>query len=178
MTDTTDHRPEAWFHEIGSDDCPHGAEPDDDTSPEWEVWYDETSGRHTSSPQDVRICLDAPAGEACGACSEDNGEFVPWSDCRVRDRARREETPAGEPLHRPVTVEVGSLECLERECDEYFTDDGDEIPGKENCSHIHDMEVCEACSEAPTDGEYPAVVAWADCLQREAAAEEAPGAAR
>lgn len=167
MTDTTDHEPEAWFHEIGSDDCPHGAEPADD-SPEWDAWYDQTSGRHTGSPQDVRICRDAPAGDACGACSEENGEMVPWSACRVRSRVRGEAKPAIEPdlVHRPVTVTSGSLECLERECDEYFTDDGEEIPGKEACSHLAEMEICEACSELPTGGEYPAVVAWADCVQR------------
>lgn len=165
MTAETDHKPEPWFHEIGSDDCPHGAEPDDDT-PEWDAWYDETSDRHTGSPQDVRICLDAPAGEACGVCSENDGEFVPWSACRVRDRARREHKTAREPQHRPVTVAVGGMECLERECDEYFTDDGEEIHGKENCSHIHDMEVCEACSQLQSAGDFPPVVAWVDCPQR------------
>lgn len=171
MTTEPIHTPEPWFHEIGSDDCPHGAEPDDET-PEWDAWYDATSDRHTGSPQDVRICLDAPAGEACGVCSENDGEFVPWSACRVRDRARRDALPAGEqPIqHRPVTVDVGCLECLERECDEYFTEDGDEIPGMETCSHLRVEEICEACSETPAEGEYPAVVAWADCSQRKAEA--------
>jgi hypothetical protein len=169
MSTESDHQPESWFHEIGSDDCPHGAEPDDDNTPEWEVWEEQTSARHTGSPQDVRICLDAPAGEACGACSENDGEFVPWDACRLRDRARRDEIPAAEqPVqHRPVTVHVGTADCLERECEEYYTDDGDEIPDKENCSHLREEQICEACSETPLDdGEYPAVVVWADCAQR------------
>jgi hypothetical protein len=166
MTDTTDHQPEPWFHEIGSDDCPHGAEPDDENTPEWEAWEEQTSARHTGSPQDVRICLDAPAGQACGVCSENDGEFVPWSSCRVRNRARREEKPAVE--HRPLTVTGGSLECLERECEDFFTEDGDEIPGMEACSHLSEMEICEACSEPPVGAldEFPAVVAWTDCTHR------------
>lgn len=168
MSTESDHQPESWFHEIGSDNCPHGAEPDDDT-PEWDAWYDLTSVRHTGSDQDVRICLDAPVGEACGVCSENDGEFVPLEACRLRDRARRNDIPAAEqPVqHRPVTVHVGTADCLEGECEEYFTEDGEEIPGKENCSHLRGEQICEACSEAPLDdGEYPAVVAWADCAQR------------
>jgi hypothetical protein len=164
----TDHKPEPWFWEAASDDCPHGAEPTDDTSPEWEVW----DGSHTGSPQDVRICLDAPAGEACGACSEENGEMVPWSACRSRDRARREEKPAtGQPtVHAPITVTGGSLECLERECEDFFDDEGDEIPGKETCSHLSEMEICEGCTGPHKNGEFPVVVAWADCTQRLAVA--------
>jgi hypothetical protein len=112
MSTESDHQPESWFHEIGSDDCPHGAEPDDDT-PEWEAWYDVTSVRHTGSDQDVRICLDAPVGQACGVCSENDGEFVPWEACRLRDRARRDDIPAAEqPVpHRPATVHVGTADC-------------------------------------------------------------------
>lgn len=163
MSTDTDHKPESWFWEAGSDDCPHGSQPDYEADPEaWDIWSDQ----HPGSPQDVRICRDAPAGEACGACSENDNEFVPWSACRVRDRARREHKTAQDPQHRPVTVAVGGLECLERECDEYFTGDGEEIHGKENCSHIHDMEVCEACSQLQAAGDFPPVVAWVDCPQR------------
>lgn len=173
MTTNTDHQPEPWFHEIGSDDCPHGAEPDDENSPEREAWEEATSARHTGSPQDVRICRDAPAGEACGACSDDVGEMVPWSACRVRDRARHQDTPISEPQHRPVTVEVGGLECVERECEEFFTDDGDEIPGMDACSHMRQMEICEACSEPDTAEDYPPVVAWTDCAERSVKAGDA-----
>lgn len=74
--------------------------------------------------------------------------------------------------HRPVTAEVADLECLERQCDEYFTDDGDEIPGQDSCSHVRQMVICEACSDAAVgDGDpHPPVVAWADCPQRPVAA--------
>jgi hypothetical protein len=166
-TDSTDHRPESWFHEAGGDACPHGVEPDGD-SPEWDAWYD----RHTGSAQDVRICLDAPAGEACGACSDDVGGMVPWSDCRARDRVRREEKPAAEQpaKHEPLTVLSGCLECLERECEEYFTDEGDEIPGKDSCSHLREVEICGGCSVEVPDGDFVPVVAWADCTQRLAGA--------
>ncbi|MFD6553755.1 hypothetical protein [Streptomyces sp. NPDC058398] len=86
MTSTdsaTDHQPEPWFGEAGSDPCPHGPEPKDD-SPEWDVWYEVTSDRHTGSPQDVRICLDAPIGDYCPECSADHNEPVPWSLCDSR----------------------------------------------------------------------------------------------
>jgi len=170
---TDEHSPEPWFQEAGSDQCPHGPEPDYDTQPEaWDDWQE----RHTGSPQDVRICLDAPLGDACDTCSEESGEFVPWAGCTVRPRtAAVEQSAAPAPQHRPVTVSVGVLECLERECDEYFTDDGDEIPGKETCSLIHDKEICEACSEPPAGDadEYPAVVAWTDCPYASAAVPSA-----
>lgn len=162
MTATDDHKPEPWYWEANSDECPHGPEPEDD-SPEWDEWMD----RHTWAPQDVRICLDAPAGTACPACSAECGDMVPWSRCENRDHARPlPKTTA--PQHRPVTVEVAGLECLERECKEFFTDDGDEIPGKETCSHFRQMEVCEACSETPPgDADpFPPVVAWADCQHK------------
>jgi len=160
----TDHKPQPWFWEAGSDQCPHGPEPEDDMSPEWDAWYE----RHTGSPQDVRICLDAPAGDVCGTCSEDDNEMVPWSACRARDRARRNETQVTEQpvAHAPVTVEVGLLDCLELECEEFFDEDGEEIPGKETCSHLTEMEICEGCTGPWKDGEFPAVAAWADCPQR------------
>jgi len=154
----------SWFHEIGSDDCPHGPEPDDENSPEFEAWEEATSARHTGSPQDVRICLDAPAGDACGACSDDVGEMVPWSACRARDHARTFQI-ASQPQHQPVTADVAAMECWERECDDFFTDDGDEIPDKDTCTHMRQMEICEACSEPGAAEDYPPVVAWADCTK-------------
>lgn len=153
MTTETDHKPESWFHEIGSDACPHGAEPDDDT-PEWDTWYEATSSRHTGSQQDVRICLDAPAGEACGDCSDDSGQMVPWTACRTRSHRKPKDgvVPNPDAAHQPVVVLVGTEECLDRECDEYFTDDGDLDPGVERCSHIGTELACSCQQQA--NGEY------------------------
>ncbi|MFE9432890.1 hypothetical protein [Streptomyces sp. NPDC006640] len=175
----TEHTPQPWFWEAGSDSCPHGPEPEDENSPEWEAWAEQDSTFHTGSDQDVRICREAPAGEACAECSEDANEFVPWGACRLRPRAlRRGSAPAEQTSeHRPVTALVGTEECLERECDEFFTDDGDEIPGKETCSHVKEQEVCEGC--APV-GDLTPVVLWADCPHRTATgpAPAAEGAQR
>lgn len=156
---TPDHKPEPWFWECEESECPSGPEPDDMT-PEWDAWSD----RHQGSPQGVRICLDTPAGEACGVCSEDDGEMVPWSACRARKHARPKGgmVPTPDAVHEPVTVLVGTLECHDRECDEYFTEDGDADPGVERCSHIREEQAC-SCQRGP-DGEYdgepcPALVA-------------------
>jgi len=74
-----DHKPEPWYWEAGSDKCPHGPEPDDIADPKgWDEYHD----RHPGSPQDVRICLDAPMGDHCAACFEESGgDPVPWADC-------------------------------------------------------------------------------------------------
>ncbi|MEU3620631.1 hypothetical protein ABZ725_51605 [Streptomyces sp. NPDC006872] len=167
MTDqtTADHRPEPWFWEAGGDDCPHGPEPDN-TTDAWDEWGD----RHTGSPQGVSVCLDAPAGDACPECSAENGEFVPWAACSARFRRKGKPTPDQPAVHRPETVTGGNLECLERECEDFFTDDGDEIPGKDTCSHLTEMEICIGCT-GPL-GDFPPAVAWADCPQRLAVASE------
>jgi hypothetical protein len=164
------HEPGAFYWEVGSDQCPHGAEPDIETEGEaWDLWRD----RHPSS-DDGPVCLDAPAGDACLACSAEDGEMVPWNRCRVRDHTRPKRAAAQKPeqptAHVPLTVDVGSLECLERECEDFFDDEGDEIPSKETCSHLSEMEICEGCTGPHKDGEFPVVVAWADCTQRLAAA--------
>lgn len=163
MPETDDHRPEPWFWEAGGDDCPHGPEPEDDTTEAWDDWSD----RHTWSPQDVRVCLDAPAGDMCAACSEDHGEGVPWSACRSRTRANRKDIamPEQPNTHQPITVQGGSLECLERECEDFFDDEGDEIPGKETCSHLAEIEICAGCSPE-VGADFVPVVAWTDCPQR------------
>src|SRR5947208_3680027 len=99
---TDDHKPEPWFWEAGAEECPHAPQPDVDTDGEaWDVWRE----RHPSSDSGP-ICLDAPAGEACGACSEDDGDMVPWSDCRVREHARPKQglVPTVDARHEPVTV--------------------------------------------------------------------------
>lgn len=165
---TEQHQSGAFFWEVGSAECPHDPQPDHLTEGEaWDAWRE----RHPSAGCGP-ICLDAPAGEACLDCSEEEGDMVPWSACRSRDHARPVQS-AAEPQHRPITVTGGNLECLERECEDFFTDDGDEIPGKETCSHLSEMEICEACSEPPVGGldNFPAVVAWADCAQNLAKAE-------
>ena len=171
-TPTDDHRPEPWFHEAGSDDCPHGPEPENEMSPEWEAWEEATSGRHTGSPQDVRIGLDAPAGDACAECSAENNEFVPWTACRTRPRRKDKPMPEQPTSHQPETVIGGDLECLERECEDFFTDDGDEIPGKETCSHLTEMEICTGCS-GPATEDFAPVTAWVDCPHRAAPAAPA-----
>ena len=159
-TTTTDsaHQPEPWYHEAGSSKCPHGPEPEDRDGDAWDVWAE----RHTGSPQDVFICLDAPMGDVCEECSNDVGEAVPWSACETRRHAHPK--PGTEPTpeaHEPVEVWVGTGDCLERECEDYFTEDGDEIPGKERCSHIGVELICGGCSTRDADGYYEPTVHWA-----------------
>jgi hypothetical protein len=72
----TDHHPEPWYWEAGSDHCPHGAEPDFTTAA-WDEW----SARHTASEQTEWVCLDAPMGDHCPECSADHNDPVPWSAC-------------------------------------------------------------------------------------------------
>ncbi|MEU7416735.1 hypothetical protein [Streptomyces antibioticus] len=158
MNTTDGHRPEPWFWECEPSECPNGPEPDD-TTDEWDAW----SNRHVWSPQDARVCLDTPAGDACAECSEDHGEFVPWSACRIRPRRKDKPMPE-RPAHQPETVQVGGLACVERECDDYVTDDGNEVPNLDTCTHLREMEICPACTAAngrPED--LPSVVAWTDC---------------
>ncbi|WP_331728764.1 hypothetical protein OG693_39315 (plasmid) [Streptomyces sp. NBC_01259] len=144
------HEPGAYFWNADSSFCKHGAEPDIDTDGEaWDLWSD----RHPVS-DDGHICLDAPAGEACLECSADDGEMVPWAACRVREHARPKHGVVPNPgaEHQQVTVWVGTVECLERECEEYFTDDGDIDPGVERCSHVREESACSC--QRDNDGEY------------------------
>lgn len=145
----TEHKPEPWFYNADTSECPHGPQPDDDMSDERDAWMD----RHQSS-DDGMICLDAPLGDACGECSAEHGEFVPWAQCDEREHRRPQHgiTPTPDEEHQAVPVWVGLAECLERECDEYFDDDGDEIPGKERCSHIREEQACSC--QRQLDGEY------------------------
>lgn len=167
MTEIHDHEPTQFFWDAETDDCPHKPIPERGTDA-WDEWM--TLGHQPYD--DGILCLSAPAGTCCSACSAEQGDMVPWSRCVNRDHARAFQ-PTAPREHRPVTVDVASLECLERECEEFVTDDGDEIPGKETCSHVRQMEICEGCSDAPRKGdEYPAVVAWGDCTERKAAAAQ------
>jgi hypothetical protein len=72
-------------------------------------------------------------------------------------------------LHTPITLLVGSEECFDRECEDYFTEDGEPDPGVERCSHIAEQTVCEQCSTERPDGEYEPVVPWAGPHTRPAA---------
>ncbi|MCX4606892.1 hypothetical protein OG402_41425 [Streptomyces anulatus] len=144
------HEHGTFYWEAGSDDCPHGPRPDPDTAGDaYDVWSDQ----HPPS-DDVRICLDAPAGKACLDCSAEDGEYVPWGACRTREHARPKNGTAPNPdtEHQQVTVWVGPRDCLERDCEDYFTDDGDEIPGKDRCSHIREEQACSC--QRNEDGEY------------------------
>lgn len=155
MTDQTAHTPETWYWEAGGSKCPHGPEPDRD-SDAWDTWAE----RHTGSPQDVFICLDAPMGDVCAECSDNRGEAVPWSACDARAHAfARPGVKAGTD-HEAVEVWVGTTECLERECEEYFTDDGNEIVSKARCSHIGVELICGGCSTQTPDGYYEPAVSW------------------
>jgi hypothetical protein len=148
MTDT--HEPGAFYWNADSPHCKHGAEPDSETDGEaWDDW----SEVHPVS-DDGRICLEAPAGEACLDCSAEHGDMVPWSRCEGRDHIRPQHGIVTVPgvKHQQVPVWIGGTDCLERECDEYFTEDGDEIPGLEHCSHIRPDTAC-SCQEQP-DGDY------------------------
>lgn len=71
--------------------------------------------------------------------------------------------------HEPITLIVGTLECLDRECDEYFTADGDDDPGVERCSHIREETVCAECSTERSEEFWDPTVAWADCPERKVA---------
>ncbi|MEU0992285.1 hypothetical protein [Streptomyces sp. NPDC005953] len=149
----TDHEHEqgAYFWSADGPYCKHGPEPDSETDGDaWDLWSD----RHPVSDTGHTICLDAPAGEACLTCSAEEGDMVPWAACRVREHARPKNdiVPNPDAEHEQVTVWVGTQECLERECEEYFTDDGDEIPGKDRCSHIREEVACSCQRE--TGGEY------------------------
>lgn len=163
----TDHEPAQFYFDAETEHCPHKPIPASFTDA-WDQWM--TLGHQPYD--DGVLCLSAPAGTACPACSAEHGDIVRWDRCRNRQHARAHRA-ASKPQHRPVTAEVADLECLERECDDFFTDDGDEIPGKTVCSHLHEMEICEACSEPGAADDYPPVVPWADCPNRPAAASAA-----
>jgi hypothetical protein len=52
--------------------------------------------------------------------------------------------PAPEPC-KLMTLHVGTADCLERDCDEYATEDG-QPTDIERCSHIHLADYCETHS--------------------------------
>lgn len=62
--------------------------------------------------------------------------------------------------HHPMILIVGTVDCLERECEEYVTEDGENDPGVERCSHLREETVCAACSGPENDGLYEHTVPW------------------
>jgi hypothetical protein len=63
------------------------------------------------------------------------------------------------PPHAPVTLFVGTYECIERECPEYLTADGYDDPAIERCSHVTTEVVCILCS-VEDDGLYHETTPW------------------
>jgi hypothetical protein len=160
MTDTattvTAHQPEPWYWEAGSDKCPHGEKPNPAASDEeHETWW----YRHRIT-DDAVICLDAPMGDMCGACSEDHGDAVAFTVCRARPHVQaRPGAPADTGAHEPVIVFVGLYDHLDRDCDELYTDGGDEITDKAHCSHVSQQVICGGCSVL-VHGYYEPAVPW------------------
>lgn len=147
MTDRPEHQPSPFYED--ADACPH-TEPNDLTDPAaWDAWSDQ----HPTY-DDGHLCLDQPAGLGCPACSAEAGDMVPWSFCRSRDHVRPKSGVVPNPgtEHQPVTVWVGSLDCFERECDEYVDDEGEDIAAVDRCSHIREEQACSCQRQA--DGEY------------------------
>lgn len=144
-----EHVPTQFYWEAGSDHCPHGFEPKDD-SPQQDAWWE----RHISTLDDIVVCLDAPAGEACIICSDFLGEMTLWADCQAREHARAKHgvVPNLDATHQPVTVLVGIQECFDRECEDYLTGQGNHDRGVELCSHIREETVCSC--QRQNDGEY------------------------
>ncbi|BBC30046.1 hypothetical protein SGFS_013400 [Streptomyces graminofaciens] len=145
---TDQHEPGTYYWSADTDHCPHKPIPEQGTDA-WDQWM------CNHQPYDDGIlCLSAPAGSACLACSAEEGDMVPWEACRVREHARPKHgiVPSIDTAHEPVTVLVGTFECLDRECDEYFDDDGREDPGIERCSHIREEQVCSC--QRQDNGEY------------------------
>lgn len=82
------HEPRTWY--AGAEDCGHIAPPepvlpDDPSDLAWEAWDDD----HPYGSEGERICLDAPAGQFCPACTayaRDEGmcgddTFIAAADC-------------------------------------------------------------------------------------------------
>lgn len=65
-----------------------------------------------------------------------------------------------ETAHTPLVILAGPADCFERECEDFFTEDGEEIPGKDRCTHITEQTICEQCSTEQPDGSYEPTVPW------------------
>lgn len=86
-----------------------------------------------------------PTGYRCGCGKDAHSNLVP---CHP------------DTSHRPMTLYVGTYDCLERECAEYLTEDGYDDPGVERCSHVLTQQVCAECSTELPDETYESAVAW------------------
>lgn len=136
---TTTHKP-IQLYDFAENGCPHGPEPER-TTDAWDEWL--TLGHEISD--DGAICLSLPADEyGCEACSEEFHTTVPWEDCpeRTRVRARRGSVPVPRGSHHPVPGWTGDSACFERECDDYFDADDNELPEVDACSHMKEVVTC------------------------------------
>lgn len=142
------HESEPFYWSVDSPLCPHEM-PDPEANPDA---HDDWEARHPRS-DDGHVCLDAPAGNACAGCSS-LGDMVPWANCRERDQARpaRGVVPNPDAGHQSVPVWIGPLDCFERECDDYFDEDGNELSAVDRCSHIREESACSC--QRQDDGEY------------------------
>lgn len=71
----------------------------------------------------------------------------------------RQPTVSDIAAHRPLTLLAGPRECLDCECEDYFTGDEQDL-SVEMCSHIREERVCAACSTEQPDGEFSTVTPW------------------
>jgi len=67
------------------------------------------------------------------------------------------------PPHTPLTLNIGPINCVERECPEYLTADGYQDLTVERCSHVTSTVVCGLCSVESDHGFYNDITPW-PCL--------------
>jgi hypothetical protein len=60
---------------------------------------------------------------------------------------------------RPMTLLIGNGDCLEGECDEYATEDGDDS-GIDRCSHLTEGLYCAEHSTENEDGHVDPAEPW------------------
>lgn len=66
----------------------------------------------------------------------------------IADRIRNRRAAEG---CAPLTIWAGPDSCFERECEEYATEDGDDRPEVDRCSHLKDEVVCARHSTSVPD---------------------------
>lgn len=64
-----------------------------------------------------------------------------------------------QPVCTPMALFVGPEICLDRECDEYATDDGDDT-GIDQCSHLRQEQACELHSVEVDAGRFDPAAPW------------------
>lgn len=148
----TTHRP-VPLYALAAIGCPHGPEPEQ-TTDAWDHWM--TLGHQMTA--DGPICLSLPVGEqGCETCTDEHCTTVPWADCpeRGRIRPRRDFVLAAGVEHQPIPGWIGTSECFDRECDDYFDQDDNERPDRfdvDACSHMRPAMTC-SCRRV-TEDEY------------------------